>query len=81
MTYRGHMQNGVAVLEGDVRPPDGTPVEVVPIEAPAAAAEKPIEEDSFYRVYELAEPSGIPDLSVNIDHYLYGHPKVSDERA
>ena len=33
MTYRGHMENGVAVLEGDVRPPDGTPVEVVPIAA------------------------------------------------
>jgi hypothetical protein len=28
MTYRGHIKNGVAVLEGAVALPDGTPVRV-----------------------------------------------------
>ncbi|MBU4271656.1 MAG: hypothetical protein KKE86_00365 [Planctomycetes bacterium] len=76
MTYRGRIANGVAVLEGDVRLPDGTRVEIVPI---ASSGMSP-EDDPFYRIYELAEPSGIPDLAENIDHYLYGHPKVSNEQ-
>jgi hypothetical protein len=29
---------------------------------------------------DLAIDTGIPDLAVNIDHYLYGYPKVTDER-
>ncbi len=74
MTYRGHIENGVAVLEGNARLPEGTPVEIVPIEPTAASPE----DDPFYRVYELAVPTGIPDLAENIDHYLYGHPKVAD---
>ncbi len=77
MTYRGRMENGVAVLEGDVQLPDGTPVEIVPV----ASSKVPPKDDPFYRIYELAEPSGIPDLAENIDHYLYGHPKASDERT
>jgi len=74
MLYRGRIKDGVAVLEGDARLPDGTRVEVFPIgpETPC------IEDDPVYRMYELAVPCGIPDLSENIDHYLYGHPKVDD---
>lgn len=77
MVYRGRIENGVAVLEGDVRLPDGTPVEISPLETTQACTE----DDPFYRVYELAVPTGIPDLAENIDHYLYGHPKVSDEQS
>ena len=74
MVYRGCMNQGVVVLEGDARPPDGVIVEVVPIEPqPPSAEENPV-----YRLYELAVPSGIPDLAKNVDHYLYGHPKVDD---
>ncbi len=76
MTYRGRIENGVAVLDGGVRLPEGTPVEVAPVEP----KKPPIADDPFYRIYELAMPSGIPDLAENIDHYLYGHPKVSDDR-
>ena len=76
MVYRGCMSRGVVVLEGDARPPDGVMVEVVPIEPPPA-----VEDDPVYRLYELAEPSGIPDLAKNIDHYLYGHPKVDDAQS
>jgi hypothetical protein len=75
MVYRGRIKDGVAVLEGDARLPDGTLVEVSPVEPEPTS----VEDDPFYRIYELAEPSGIPDLAQNIDHYLYGHPKASDE--
>ncbi|MBN1395037.1 MAG: hypothetical protein JW959_08435 [Pirellulales bacterium] len=74
MIYRGRIENGMAVLEGDARPADGTIVDVVPVE-PAAARD---EADPLYRLLEFAVPTGIPDLAENLDHYLYGHPKVSD---
>ena len=32
--------------------------------------------DPLYHLTELAERTGVPDLALNIDHYLYGHPKV-----
>lgn len=32
-------------------------------------------EDPIYTIYEDAEETGINDLAVNIDHYLYGLPK------
>ena len=76
MVYRGCMNQGVVVLEGDARPPDGVIVEVVPIEPQPPA----VEDDPVYRLYELAVPTGIPDLAQNLDHYLYGHPKASDEQ-
>ena len=76
MTYRGRVHNGVVVIEGGATLPEGT---VVTIEAPevrcvAGAA------DSLYSLGELAMATGIPDLALNIDHYLYGHPKVNDAR-
>ena len=27
---------------------------------------------------ELAMETGIPDLAIHADHYLYGHPKVKN---
>jgi hypothetical protein len=72
MVYRGCMNQGVVVLEGDARLPDGVIVEVVPIEPQPTGS---TEVDPVYRLYELALPSGIPELAENIDHYLYGHPK------
>ena len=74
MVYRGRIDHGVVVLEGDACPPDGAIVNVVPVELPTPS----VEEDPLYRLYELAVPSGVPDLAKNIDHYLYGHPKVDD---
>ena len=35
--------------------------------------------DPAYNLTEMAEETGIPDLATNIDHYLYGLPKQSDE--
>ncbi len=79
MVYRGRIKDGVAVLEGDARPPDGTLVDVVPVTPQPATETLDPEVDPVYRLYELALPGGIPDLAQNIDHYLYGHPKASDE--
>ena len=74
MTYRGRVSNGMVVLEGNVRLPEGTAVKVEPVDTDTPADA----DDRLYRLGELAVPTGIPDLALNIDHYLYGHPKVSD---
>jgi hypothetical protein len=71
MTYRGSVQNGVVVFEGSVPFPEGTVVKIESETPPAA--ESAI--DPIYRIYELAAPTGVPDLSLNLDHYLYGTPK------
>jgi hypothetical protein len=36
-------------------------------------------DDILFNMADYAVDTGIPDLTVNIDHYLYGHPKVTDE--
>lgn len=76
MTYEGTVQGGVVVLEPGARLPDGTLVRVEPISKCATTTEPKIV-DAF-RIGELAADTEIPDLATNIDHYLYGHPKVSD---
>jgi hypothetical protein len=82
MTYQGTIQNGVVVFPPGVCLPEGTPVIVQfgPEETDSkSAAIDPSELDPVFRMAELAEDAGIPDLSVNINHYLYGHPKVSSQ--
>jgi len=78
MTYHGEVKGGVIVLSDGVKLPEGTVVEV----HPATPAEKqPLTDDELdpiFRMDELATDTGIPDLATNIDHYLYGHPKVTD---
>ncbi len=37
--------------------------------------------DPAFNLVELAEETGIADLATNIDHYLYGLPKQSDEQV
>lgn len=81
MVYEGVFQNGVVVLGAGVTLPEGAAVrvEVIPPRAEnAKPAPAPGELDPVWRMGELAEDTGIPDLGVNIDHYLYGHPKVKD---
>lgn len=76
MVYRGRVSNGVVVFEGGVKLPEGTRVKVETLDA-----EKPSgDDDRLYRLAELAVPTGIPDLALNINHYLYGHPKVDDDQ-
>ena len=48
------------------------------VELPLDVEGQPI--DPAYLIGDLAVDTGIPDLGRNIDHYLYGHPKVEDEK-
>ncbi len=76
MSYKGTVKNGVVVLEPGAKLAEGTVVSVEPEIKPAADEEL----DPAWRIGELAKPTGIPDLGVNADHYLYGHPKVTHAR-
>jgi hypothetical protein len=74
MVYQGCVHNGMVVINGDIRLPEGLVVTVEVADVPTNSPQ----DDSIYRLCELAVPTGIPDLAMNIDHHLYGHPKASD---
>lgn len=81
MVYQGTVQNGVVVFPNGIHLPDGTPVRVELVDRPKKEpAKRPLspEDDALLNMSDLAIDTGIPDLAVNIDHYLYGHPKVTD---
>lgn len=75
MTYQGHVQDGVVLLDGDVRLPEGVKVRVDVLEAHAEL------EDEGPSLYEQLKPiigiaKGLPaDMAQNHDHYLHGQPK------
>ncbi len=77
MTYRGYVKNGVVILEAPAELPDGTQVRVEPLSVQQSDAD----EEDLPTLYERLEPfvgkaQGLPpDMSVNLDHYLYGVPK------
>ena len=79
MVYRGTFQNGVVVLSGGVRLPEGATVSVRVLKAGAHRAGTKAQGPKT--VYErLRNVVGIakdlpPDLSINHDHHLYGAPK------
>ncbi len=78
MTYRGTIRNGVVELEGGNGLPDGTLVKVEPVEnhdADPGASPAP---SPLFGIGRRAVRTGQPDLATNIDHHLYGHPKVRD---
>ena len=69
--------------DGEVRPlepldlPDETRLRIIieqdgEADAKAAASHQ---SDPLATIYEIAEDAGPADLSVNLDHYLYGLPK------
>ena len=82
MVYQGTVHNGVVVFENGVQLPEGTPVRVELVkEEPAQPEQSPnTNVDIVFRMSDYAVDTGIPDLGVNIDHYLYGHPKQTDEK-
>jgi hypothetical protein len=75
MSYRGHIQNGIVVLDEAVVLPEGAPVQVDLLGDPQGA------EDGGPTLYERLKPvvgaaQGLPpDAALNVDHYLYGQPK------
>jgi hypothetical protein len=74
----GQVRHGTIVLDASSPAlPDGSRVRVR-VEPLSENATTDDAYDFLLRMAEEATPSGIPDLAINIDHYLYGHPKVSD---
>ena len=77
MTYRGHVQNGVVLLDDAVSLPEGAVVRVELIDDLSPAPD----EEAGPTLYErlagvIGQAKGLPqDASTNVDHYLYGHPK------
>jgi hypothetical protein len=78
MTMKGHVANGVIVLDRPAGLPEGAEVEVLPI----APAQRPDESARRPRTLnDVLEPvigkatNMPPDASVNYEHYLYGLPK------
>jgi hypothetical protein len=69
MTYRGRVENGVIVLDEAVELPEGASVTV---DLAAAPEQQGI---STLLKYAGCVKDLPPDASVNLDHYLYGHPK------
>jgi hypothetical protein len=78
MVYQGTIQNGVVVFRDGVHLPEGAPVRVELVNKQSSEPSLSPDDDALLHMSELAVDTGIPDLSVNIDHYLYGHPKVTD---
>lgn len=70
MSYTGKIQNGVVVLPPDAKLPEGTSVEVVPLDDLRDAPE-------FVRTaLRLARPRNWPeDFALNHAHYTKGEPK------
>lgn len=60
MTYRGHIRNGVAVLDDNVRLPEGSPVVIQPAEVSAFWDSLPIEE--LARRQQVRTPTSTRDL-------------------
>ena len=84
MTVRGTVKNGKVLLDNPQALPNGTEVEVRPAMKPKRTAKHAKPSKSKARPRSLAEQlapfigkaKGLPpDMSVNLDHYLYGLPK------
>jgi hypothetical protein len=78
MTYRGHVKNGVVVVDSPAPLPEGMPVVISPDETLLDIEGEPIH--PAFLIGDRAIDMGVDDLGKNIDHYLYGHPKVEDEQ-
>jgi len=71
MTYRGHVNKGVIVLDHNAQLPEGAEVEVRTMESLSTNA-------TWAEVFRdfIGKAEGLPaDSSVNHDHYLYGTAK------
>jgi hypothetical protein len=83
MTVRGKIKNGKVVLKNPKAFAEGTEVEVRPVKKRSKASKagskkrKPPPRSLAERYAPfIGKAKGLPpDMSVNLDHYLYGLPK------
>jgi hypothetical protein len=78
MVYRGHVEDGIIQLEGAIVLPEGAEVRVEMVAPPAADTPGGATPRSLYERLKplIGAAKDLPaDASVNVDHYLYGHPK------
>jgi predicted DNA-binding antitoxin AbrB/MazE fold protein len=69
MPYKGHVKNGVIVIEEPVDIPEGTEVSIE-----VAGGDGPTLAERLASVIGTAK--ALPDdAAENLDHYLYGTPK------
>ena len=77
MTYKGHVQNGVILLDEPIELADGSPVLVLEVNT----SEERCDRSSVSSLSEALGPfvgsaEGLPeDMALNHDHYLHGSPK------
>ena len=86
MTFRGHVQNGVILLDDPVAIPEGAAVDVrvigeatEPKRAPLPDSNSPSIEEKLVAIWAdvpASEWAKLPaDLTDHLDHYIYGTPK------
>jgi hypothetical protein len=82
MTLRGTVKKGRIVLDAPAPLPDGTAVEIRPVKKkPAKPKKKPKAPPKPRSLADRLRPfigkakNLPPDMSINLDHYLYGLPK------
>ena len=83
MTVRGKVKNGKVLLDKPRAFPDGTEVEVRSVKKSRKARKTGVKKKkppprSLAERYAafIGKAKGLPaDMSVNLDHYLYGLPK------
>jgi hypothetical protein len=77
MTYHGHVQNGVVLLDDDVKLPDGAEVQVEVVGGGVTQSN----DNECPTLYEQFKPiigviGVLPaDFAANHDHYIHGQPK------
>lgn len=70
MTYKGHVENGLVVLDEPAAMPDGTQVHVEPV----PKAHEPTLAERLKDVIGIVE--GLPpDMAAQHDHTIHGTPK------
>ena len=77
MPFKGHVKNGVIVLDEPIDLPEGAPVQVDLIKRESPAEQEEIGPTLADRLSSvIGSIHGCPDdASINHDHYLYGAPK------
>ncbi|MCI0492845.1 MAG: hypothetical protein L0Z07_07905 [Planctomycetes bacterium] len=81
MTYQGTVQNGVILIDGGVRLPEGAEVRIEIADGVQPRADTSGEPTIGQKLAALARkyenlPCDLPeDLAINHDHYLHGLPK------